>query len=380
MKKIAFLGAWSIDNTGDQLLGYAARQAFRELAPAAEHVLLAPALRGDVWRHAWNAERGLGLDIKKLAPDDSTKWARGFDAVVIGGGGIIRLEPDFRPFLLGEAADWNAKVPAAWNAVGAEGIPAYLASQRAACRAVKRCCETLAYTSVRNAASARFLRQCGWAGAVHVVPDPSLLMTLPDAGADRGERLLAEAGVDTGRFVIGVSVGASVKDPRAAFFYRELFSAIAAVRDAAVVLFPFGQVYGDTDLQRVAREALPGARLIEAPLGALDRWRLAGALDFYVCTRYHATLAAFAQDVPFLVLDEYVSDAGGTSKNREFVVENDLDALYLCPQISTRPRQKLENAIELAREGALSFAPRLAALRADLLAHYARMIGALGLR
>ena len=72
MKRIGFLGAYSIDNTGDQVLGYAVRQAFRKRLPHAELVLLSPALKGDFWRHAWTGERGIDVEVRKIAADDST--------------------------------------------------------------------------------------------------------------------------------------------------------------------------------------------------------------------------------------------------------------------------------------------------------------------
>jgi polysaccharide pyruvyl transferase WcaK-like protein len=381
MKKIGFLGAYSIDNTGDQVLGYAVRQAFRERVPGADQVVLSPELRGDFWRHAWTVERGIDAEIRKIPAGDSTRWAKGLDAVVIGGGGLVRLEPDFRPFLLGEASDWDPRVPAAWNAVGAEGAPAYLADQRPAYRAVKRCCEALAYVSVRNETSARFVRRCGFTGSLLIVPDPTMLLSLPPADKDRGDVILRDAGVDTGKFVIGLSVGASIRGGRAEYFYKELFSALASrAEPKEIVLFPFGHIYGDAELQRIALRALPGAKLIEAPLSALDRWRLIGALDLHVCTRYHAMLAAFAQDVPFLVLDEYLSDSSGTSKIREFVVATELDAFYLCPYLSVRPRQKLANATTLFQEPDFSFKARLQAFQQELGTHYDAMTLALGLR
>ncbi len=380
MTRIGFLGAYSIDNAGDQLLGYAVRQAFRARVPGAEQVLLAPAFRGDMWRHAWTAERGIDLEIRKIPADDSTAWARGLDALVIGGGELVRLEPDFRPFLLGGVGDWDEEIPAAWNAIGAENAPAYLADQRPTYRAVKRCCEALAYVSLRNETTARFLRRCAYTGPAPIVPDPTMLVALPAEGAARGEAILRDAGVDVKKTVIGVSVGASLRDARAGHFYKELFAALASrAGPAELVLFPFGNVYGDVDLQRLAHRALPMARLVEAPLSALDRWRLIGAVDLHVCTRYHAMLAAFAQDVPFLVVDEYLSDLGGTSKIRDFVVAEALEGFYLSPYLSTRPRQKLSNATVLLEAPDFSFASRLGAMRRELGAHYDAMVTALAL-
>jgi polysaccharide pyruvyl transferase WcaK-like protein len=382
VKRVGFLGAYSIDNAGDQLLGYAARQAIRARAPRAEQVLLAPAFRGDMWRHAWDAARGIDLEVRKIPPGDSVTWAKGLDAVIIGGGELIRLEPDFRPFILGEASDWEAlspAVPAAWNAIGAENAPAYLADQRPTYRAVKRCCDALAYVSVRNETTLRFVRRCGFVGAAPLVPDPTMLMTLPPAPG-RGDAILADAGVDVRKDVIGISVGTSLRDPRAGSFYKELFAELLARRGPAeLVLFAFGNVYGDVELQKLALAALPGAKMITAPLSATDRWRLIGALDLHVCTRYHAMLAAFAQDVPFVVLDEYLADLGVSSKIRDFVAATELEGFYMCPFVSKAPRQKLANAMTLAGAPGFSFEARIKAMQRDLGAHYDAMAKALAL-
>ncbi|HEY2369045.1 MAG TPA: polysaccharide pyruvyl transferase family protein, partial [Polyangiaceae bacterium] len=281
-----------------------------------------------------------------------------------------------RPFLLSDPRKWPRDVKAAWNAVGAEATPAYLPSQAETYERVARCCETLSYVSVRNELTARFVRRCGFRGDVHVVPDPTLVLELP--ASDVAERTLRRAGVDTDAFVIGLSVGNAVRDARAQHFHAELFGALAklvAKRAVEVVVFPFGEIYGDAELARIAHGAIPGAKIITEPLGALDRWRLVGALDLYVCARWHALLAAFAQDVPFLVMDEYLSDATASSKIRELVVDLGLEELYLAPLVSMHPAAKLETALALAEN--LAFEEKRAVLRKKLDAHYAAMTRAL---
>jgi hypothetical protein len=118
---------------------------------------------------------------------------------------------------------------------------------------------------------------------------------------------------------------------------------------------------------------------VTAAQGALDRWRTIGALDLYVCTRYHAMLAAFAQDVPFLVMDEYLTDATASSKIREFVADTELEGLYLAPCLSMQPAAKLDNALSIVGDDAFTFGARLAAMRERLREHYDAMIEALGL-
>lgn len=379
---IGFLGASSIDNTGDVLVGYATRQALRALVPAAAQKAFAPRLPHAFWQHRWDRERGLDLELTPVPPDGPLDWARDLSALIIGGGGLILPEAGFAPFLLGDAGAWDGRVPAAWNALCSQNQPYYQAELAGFYDAVRRCCERLRYVSVRNATTARFVRRCGYDGALHVVPDPAILLDVaPDPDA-RVEAALAECGVDPRRPLIGVSVGSAIEDPRAAAFFADLLSALgdeARTLGAELVLLPFGRVYGDERFALLAAAALPTARVLRAPLGPLDTWRLVGRLDAYVCTRLHAMLAAFVQDVPFLILDEYLSDEVASSKIREFVAEVGLEPLYLCPLLGRRPSGKL---CALLRGGAyrtISFAPARAELQARLVAHYREMATALGL-
>jgi hypothetical protein len=161
-------------------------------------------------------------------------------------------------------------------------------------------------------------------------------------------------------------------------FHAELYGALAklvAKRAVEVVVFPFGEIYGDADLARAAHAAIPGSKLVTEPLDALDRWRLVGALDLYLCARWHAVLAAFAQDVPFLAMDEYLSDATASSKIRELIADLGLEELYLVPLVSMHPAAKLETVLALADN--LSFEKKRAELRTKLEAHYAAMARAL---
>ena len=324
MKRIGYLGAYSIDNTGDIVLSYAVRQSVAELLPSSEPRLLSPAFPHAFWGHAWDRDRGIDLEITAVPPDSGVEFADGLDALIIGGGGIIGLEPSFRPFLLGTPERWDAaRVPAAWNAVCSQNEPWYLAGQAEAYQTVKTCCEKLSYVSVRNRTTANFLRRCGFAGRIELVPDPSLLL-VPPTGCEL-DAVLQENGISPRKYLLGLSVGAAVQDPRASGFFADLLGTLAKLlrnnqAELEVVIFPFGQVYGDEQFQLAAAAQIPGAKRIVTRLRPMDYWRLIGRMQAYVGTRYHAMLAAFCQDVPFLVLDEYLSDAVCSSKTREFIV------------------------------------------------------------
>ncbi len=142
-------------------------------------------------------------------------------------------------------------------------------------------------------------------------------------------------------------------------------------------MFPFSHIQGDDQLPDLVAAQLPAARIVRARLAPLVLWRLIGRLDFYVGCRYHAMLAAFAQQVPFVVLDEYLRDAMASSKTREFIADVGLEPHYLCPYLPGSPSWKLE---ELVRARAhVAFGGRLEELRARLRVHYAELVAALGL-
>ena len=382
--RIGFLGAYSLDNPGDILVGYAARQAVKTLVPDAEQLLFAPDLPVRFAPNDWSRARGIDHEITRVPGDGPIDWARGLDALIVGGGGLLVPRPGFGPFLLGDPAGGDGAVPAAWNAICSQGTRWYGSDEYAA--RVRACCARLAYVSVRNVTTERFLRRCGYPGPLRRVPDCALLLDLP--GEDRSEQILAEAGVPKGTLRIGLSVGPSFHDPRAAAFWADLLGGLARLARRAspaitVVLFPFARVYAEDRLQAEAERHLPGAVVIRAALGPVDAWRLVGRMDLYLGARLHAMIAAFTQETPFLVLDEYLSDDTASSKIRDLVVEHGLEPHYLAPLLSPCPTRKLEALLATlergGRQAAAPFAATLAESRARLRAHYAEMLGSLGL-
>ena len=384
--RIGFLGAYSLDNPGDNLLGFATRQAVRELVPVAEQVAFAPEIPVSWFHHDWSRARGIDCELVRVPADESVEWARGLDALIIGGGGLILPEPGFRPFLLGDPARWPGEVPASWSGVCSQCHPWYLDELAGEYERARRCAERLAYVSVRNRTTEAYLRGCGYRGVVHVVPDAALsLQELP--GPDLSEEVLRAAGVPAGALRVGLTVGRSLRYPRAAPFYADLLRFLDAVtrrsRPVCVVLFPFAPVYGERELLREVAARLPATRPVSTPLRPADAWRLVGHLDLYLGPRFHGMLAAFCQGTTFVVVDEYLFDWVGSSKNREFVVDNRLEPHYLAPLLSTKPSTKVEALLgrveRLGRQGAVSFDEALAGQRARLRAHFGAMVAALGL-
>lgn len=363
--KVGVFGAWSIDNPGDALIGWATRLALRARLPGADVVAYAPRLPGGCWGHDFSRARGIDGDIIPVSVDDIS-WTRDLDALVVGGGGIIIPEPGFDTFLLEERGNGP---PAAWNAVCSQSTPAAgLGADRR--RRVRRACEQLAYVSVRNTTTATFLRQCGFEGHVSVVPDPAFA----DLGVAPFHTLPG--------FPIGLSLGATLLDPRAARFYSALFDALEKLtrgpRAATTYLIPFGTVYGDGRAQQAAAERLPGCRILR-PSGPLEAWRAIGGMRLHIGARLHAVIAACTQGVPFLALDEYFSEAAGTSKIRDLLIDADLGAYGACPTVDHDPIAALDRALALSDSESRPFAGVLARTRARLDAHWDAMVRALGL-
>ncbi len=359
--RVGVLGAWSIDNSGDAIVGYATRRALRARLPGAEIIAFAPRFEGAQWSHDVTRARGIDGPITAV-PVDDLAWARELDALVIGGGGIINFNPQFRSFLLGDTA-WSGP-PVAWNGVCSQNTPAYAATdeQRAL---VRRCCEHLAYASVRNTTTAKLVRACGYTGELHVVPDPAF----EDLG-------LAPARPE--RFTIALSAGAALASPRAEEFFSTLFvelSRALRARSGELVLVPSGGVYGDATAHEQLATRL-GARCVR-PDSPLDVWRALGEAHVVLAARLHAVIAAISLGVPFLALDEYFSDQIASSKIRELLVELDLEAHYTCPLVSRNPAPKLAHVLGLAGED--RFGDLVAHQRRRLDAHWSAMIRALGL-
>ncbi len=361
MPRVGFLGAYSIDNTGDVIVGLATRQQVRARVPGCEEIVMSVELPHSLWRHEWSG-------IRRVDPADREgKFADDLDAVVIGGGGILMPLPGFDAFLA------RGRAPSAWNGVCSQSTPWFDPTLGAFYAEVRAACARLRYVSVRNHTTARLVRHAGWDGPLEIVPDASLAFDAPpDPAVDRE---LARA---SDKPLVGLSVGNALLDGRAAQFYAELFSELARLvgaRAIELVVMPFGRIYGDVELARRVAHAIPGARLVATALDPTQTWQLVGKLDLYICARLHAALAAYAQGVPFLVCDEYLSDTTGTSKIRDFIVDRELEPSYLCPYIATRPAARLRLALAERRPAD----EVLANDRAALARHFDRMVAALEL-
>jgi len=361
MPRVGFLGAYSIDNTGDIIVGAATRQQVAARVPSMEAIVLSPDLPHSLWRHEWEG-------IRRVDPADKAgAFADDLDAVVIGGGGILMPLPGFDAFLA------RGKAPSAWNGVCSQSTPWFDPTLGAFYAEVRAACARLRYVSVRNHTTARLVRHAGWDGPLEIVPDASLAFEAPP-----DPKVVTELARASDKPLVGLSVGNSLLDGRAARFYTELLaelSRLASTGAIELIVFPFGRIYGDVELARRVVQAIPSARLVGATLDPVQTWQLVGKLDLCICARLHAALAAYAQGVAFLVMDEYFSDTTGTSKIRDFIVDRELEPSYLSPYVGTRVAARVAIALGNRKPAHA----QLAADRAALADHFDRMARALGL-
>jgi polysaccharide pyruvyl transferase WcaK-like protein len=96
-------------------------------------------------------------------------------------------------------------------------------------------------------------------------------------------------------------------------------------------------------------------------------------MGLYVGARLHGVLAALAQDVPFLAVDEYFSDEIASSKIRELLVDADLEACWTSPYLPVDPARKLRALAEQRP----SFSAFVEAARRALADHHDALVRAI---
>ena len=364
--RVGVLGAWSIDNPGDVVIGMATRHVLRTRLPGAEVVAYAPRLPGPHWGHQFDAARGGDGGIVPVEVDDFA-WAHRLDTLIVGGGGIVIPDERFSTFLLTDP--WQGPV-AAWNAVCSQGTPVGQFTPELRLR-VRRCCEQLAYVSVRNRTTARFLRACGFEGDVRVVPDPAF-----------GDISLLPAEPLPG-FPIALSLGKSFLDPAAAPFYASLADALEELmhgpQRATLYLLPFGSVYGDRSAQEAVARRFPDCRVLH-PKSPLEAWRAVGSMRLHITSRLHGVVAALTQNVAFLAIDEDRGVAAGSSKMRDLLSDAGLDDYGVVPTVADTVHPAIERACAVADSTGSRSGDFLELTRARLDDHWTALLDAVSTR
>ena len=271
------------------------------------------------------------FDATPLSYNDRPELARAIeeaDLVILGGGGLL-YDVDYNPSLarllteppdrqwLYELAKITAAARAAARPVMLYGVGVGPLMTEAAKRVARFLGEEASAITVRDAASAELLVECGVARTrVQVAADPAMSVQPGEAGAARG--WLVRAGLDTASRPLialnlrpwfrfgGVNAGAPEAMERLTARAGELIRALVERLGATVALLPMQRLHDDdrAALERVLKAAgNPGsARIVEPPMGPPELVAALAQFDLMIGMRLHAVMLAADAGVPFVAL------------------------------------------------------------------------------
>jgi len=296
--------------------------------------------------------------ILKVSKDGLWQGTGCFDAIVIGGGALLAgppfKTPGLQSFFLGAYPERFAdKCPVYWNAVCSDSQ--YAASLSPVWRSyVQNACSRIHAKTVRNQRTCEFLRECGVAGRIEVVPDPVLSLRPPSTrqpAARRKKRIglaLAcpvfpasflqrmqdafERDLDIVNWsVVAVQTEAlsrllsfDAKDYMAVF--HSLFKTFSD-GEVEVAGFP-ADMYGDRTLAEQFGSEFPDVRVISIR-DAEEACLWIESLDCIVASRFHTCVLAVVVGTPVVAVDLSFDSIAMTSKLMEFMASTGLLANYV---------------------------------------------------
>ncbi|WP_438433532.1 polysaccharide pyruvyl transferase family protein [Gorillibacterium sp. sgz500922] len=354
--KVAVLGAFGYQNTGDRLIALATKQLLLKRNPdcAVDLYSVRPYLLS-----SQPVEDEADMRYFSYRDKAIFETLQGYDALIIGGGGLLIPIRDFEPFLLIFRNGDAGRLPkAAWSAMGSQYTPTHDPGLSAWYAKVRTAAERLSYVSVRSDTTRRLLLSAGCpAESVRLVPDAVLGYAVPDSGRIQ-DSLRERYGLPANKRFIAVSVGPELLKPPLDAFLDALSEAIHAWTEAnpgcPVVIVPFGQIYGDRTACAQLAKLVANRVWIDEPLSPEDLWCLIGMAEVYLTVRYHGLIAGIAQGVPTLILDCYLSNRTMSSKLRDLAVHYGLDDFYLSPIIGVCEPPETRSFLDIPGERRLA--------------------------
>ena len=248
-------------------------------------------------------------------------FTRHFDAILIGGGDLLRFdrsEPGYgnsehegslRPYDAFLDFLWAESEPnILWNA---PGVPFPFEPSRRLLVQLAR--SHVRYAAVRDEVSRGYLLEAGVEEPVHVYPDTGILLaeivrqlvdeeTVHDLLKERGARL-------DGRGLLCFQCAPGFLRAEEEMVAKSL-ARIAARRNLEIVLLPIGLCHGDQDALRLVHRA-SGNRftLVENLESPLEIGALIGACDYFVGSSLHGNLTALSFGIPHIVVNNPLRSA-----------------------------------------------------------------------
>lgn len=309
---------WSgsdVINYGDQLFPLISKQQLAARLPNLEMTCFAPT-GNSALPPGGPPVFPLGLDNTPESAQRREYFARHFDAILIGGGDILRfdrVEPGYtfsedrqvpRPYhpFLDFLWEYEKQPNVLWNCVGATSP--FESTRRLL---VRKACSHVGYMSVRDEVTRGYLLEAGVEGEIHVVPDTGILLAeliRSRVSEEKARELLASRGVGSdARGVLCFQCAPGfLRDGEKTV--AQALRRVADEHDLEVVLLPVGLCHGDLDaLRRVQVASGERFTLVEGIEGPLEIGAVIGACDYFVGSSLHGNLTALSFAIPHLIVN-----------------------------------------------------------------------------
>jgi polysaccharide pyruvyl transferase WcaK-like protein len=314
--KVCQWGTSDAANYGDQLFPRIAEEQLTARLPGLELTCYAP---------MGNATLPPGSpSLSPLVPGGGSLdrrrreyFARHHDAILIGGGDILRFdrsEPGYddsehegprRPYDAFLDFSWAETGPnILWNA---PGVPfPFEPSRRLLVRLAR---SHVRYAAVRDEVSRGYLLEAGVEEPIHVYPDTGILLAEIIRRRADGEKvrgLLPRGAGANGRGTLCFQCSPGFLRHEEELVAKSL-ARIASRLDLEIVLLPIGLCHGDRDALRLIQRA-SGDRftLVEGLETPLEIGAVIGACDYFVGSSLHGNLTALSFGIPHLVANNPV--------------------------------------------------------------------------
>ncbi len=342
---VGFCGVFDLPNYGDQLFPLIFKKEMEERGMELELDLFSICEGGQTL--------GLGSDVHTMAKMESRHKEQPFDAIVVGGGGIIHLlnvshklgngdaesveYPYFELWMVPALMAEKYRIPLLWNA---PEVP-YAFDPRVR-DAIKAVCGKVDYLSVRDEVSRDFLVSCGMArDEVFLVPDSAFLTSkvFPYGQATEGnQRMLS---FDEPYAVLHLTMYEMQHVGEEGI--GQLVAGLRGLEEKGyrIVLLPLAYTHGDEKALAAIQERVGGKYVwIDRDLSFYDMMGILAGCEVYVGVSFHGALTALQYGKKAIAYD-----VKQRKKIRELFAEYQLEECYVTDM------GRLGEAVQAAMDG-----------------------------
>lgn len=372
-------GGFDVANYGDQLFPLIAKDQLSERLPNLELTCFAPFGQASLPPGS-PPLFPISSDGGSLTRQRRDYFARHFDAVVVGGGDILRFDhldaSQGSPAERAVSRPYHAFLDPFWDEGGvrpvilwnAPGAPFPFEPTRNLL--IRRACSSVRYLAVRDEVSRGYLLEAGVEEPIHVVPDTGILLdgvirTRINEGEAR--ELLSKRGAGiNGRKTLCFQCNPGFLMNQEKSIVRAL-SAVADKYDLEVVLLPVGLCHGDRDALRRVQNAGGGRfTLVDGVESPIEMGALISVCDYFAGSSLHGNLTALSFGIPHLVvntarlakMEGFVQSA----RLEEFRITDWSDLESTLEKLVHAPRERWSAAADRLKLRASEHFDRLAAL------------------